>query len=251
LRPGGVRDPVRGNVSLGCSDCHRVDGGGAYMLPISYDKDCRRCHALKFDTFIPDREMIHGRPEEMFKQIRDVYDAVAMRGGYEEPAAPDLIRRRPGTPLTQEQKKQASDWAAAKADSIMNGRFGRGQCDSCHQLFETQASPGPTNAGWGVEPVSAANVWFPKSKFSHDGHRDVLCGNCHEARTSTSSADVNMPTLAVCQNCHGGEESVDKVPSTCIMCHDFHRHDLEAMRRVGDGEPPADAAKARGMGAPR
>jgi predicted CXXCH cytochrome family protein len=232
LRGTGVRDPVRGMVNLDCGDCHRVDAGGAYMLPISYEKDCRGCHALKFDTFIPDRELVHGKPEEMFKQVRDVYDAVAMRGGYEEPAAPEIIRRRPGTPLTPEQKKQAVDWAVAKADAIMNGRFGRGLCDSCHQLFETQASPGPTNAGWGVEPVSASNVWFPKSKFSHASHRDVLCANCHAARTSTSSADVNMPDLATCQNCHGGESAADKVPSTCIMCHAFHRQDLGAMKDV-------------------
>jgi len=244
LRTGGVRDPVRGNVQLTCESCHQVDGGGGYMLPISFEKHCHQCHVLKFDVYVPDRELIHGEPETIFKQVRDVYDAVAMRGGYEEPEAPALIRRRPGTPLTTEQKKQALDWAAAKTDAVLNGRFGKGLCDGCHTIFETTASAGPTGAGWGVEPVSAANVWFPKSRFTHAGHRDMECGTCHEARTSVTSADVLMPSIATCRACHGGEQAADKVPSTCIACHGFHRPDLAPMNGGADPHATKTAAKA-------
>jgi predicted CXXCH cytochrome family protein len=234
MRTGGVRDPVRGNVQLECTNCHQADGGGGYMLPISFDKHCHQCHALKFDVFVPDRELMHGKPEEMFKQVRDIYDAVAMRGGYTEPEAPELIRRRPGTPLTTAQKKEALDWSAAKAEAILNGRFGRGQCDSCHKIFESTASGGPTGAGWGVEPVSAANIWYPKSRFTHSGHRDMECGTCHQAKTSVTSADVLMPAIGTCRACHGGEHATDKVPSTCISCHGFHRDDLDPMKKVAE-----------------
>jgi len=234
MRQGGVRDPVRGNVQLGCENCHQTDGGGGYMLPISFEQHCHQCHVLKFDTFVPDRELMHGKPEEMFKQVRDVYDSVAMRGGYEEPEAPALIRRRPGEQLSAAQKKEALDWAAAKTASILNGRFGKGQCDSCHKLYESTASGGATGAGWGVEPVSAANIWYPKSRFSHGSHRDMECGSCHEARTSVTSADVLMPSIAGCRACHGGEQAADKVPSTCISCHEFHRPGLDPMRAISN-----------------
>jgi hypothetical protein len=186
--------------------------------------------------------LLHGKPEEMFKQVRDIYDGVAMRGGYEEPEAPALIRRRPGTQLSAAQKKEALDWAAAKTENILGGRFGKGQCDGCHKLYESTASGGATGAGWGVEPVSAANVWFPKSRFSHGSHRDMECGSCHEARASVTSADVLMPSIANCRACHGGEAASDKVPSTCISCHGFHRKDLEPMRTAAPN-PHTPASK--------
>ncbi|MDX2224483.1 MAG: hypothetical protein SFV21_17150, partial [Rhodospirillaceae bacterium] len=243
LRATGVKHPERGNISLKCTDCHEVDAGGAYMLPLEFEKHCHQCHKLKFDVYVPDRELLHGMPEEMFAQVRDVYDAVAMRGGYEEPAAPELIRRRPGTPLTAEEKKEALDWSAAKTAEIIGGRFGRGLCDSCHQLFETTASAGPTGGGWGVEPVSASNRWFPAATFSHGSHRDVECGTCHEARQSTTAQDVIMPHATICQNCHGGEHASNRVPSTCISCHVFHQPTLEPMRPIGGtAAAPADGS---------
>ncbi len=232
LRAEGVRDPARGNVQLKCQNCHQPEGGGAYMLPISFEKHCHQCHALKFDVYVPDRELTHGKPEEMFKQVSDVYDAVAMRGGYEEPEAPPLIRRRAGEPLTPTQKKEALDWSAEKTNAILNGRFGKGQCDGCHKIFETTASSGPTGAGWGVEPVLASTNWYPKARFDHGRHRDMQCETCHQAKLSVASSDVLMPSISTCRSCHGGEHATDKVPSTCISCHGFHRKGLDPMKKT-------------------
>ncbi len=237
IRPGGVRHPERGNINLGCADCHQTDAGGGYMVPISFEKNCHQCHKLKFDTFIPERELVHGQPEEMFKQIRDVYDSVGMRGGYQEPAAPSLIRRRVGEQLTVEQKKVVLDWSAEKAAAVISGRNGKGLCEGCHVTYQTTASGGSTGAGWGVEPVSASNTWYPKSKFAHGSHRDMECGSCHDAKNSVESADVLMPSIANCRSCHGGEAATDKVPSTCISCHVFHRKDLDPMRALDGKEP--------------
>lgn len=232
LRPSGVRDPVRGNVVLGCADCHVADASGNYMQPISFDKNCHRCHTLKFDIYVPDRELVHGDPQSMFKQIRDIYDAVAMRGGYEEKEAPPLIRRRPGQKLTPDEKKQALDWSAAKTADLLNGRFGRGLCENCHETFDLNASDETAGANWGVEPVSASNVWFPKARYTHASHRDMECGSCHAARNSVEAAEVLMPNIGTCRACHGGEHATDKVPSTCMSCHVFHRPELEPMRKT-------------------
>ncbi|MCB2106311.1 MAG: hypothetical protein KDE14_01365 [Rhodobacteraceae bacterium] len=224
-----VKHPERGNISLECIDCHEVDAGGAYMLPLSFDRHCHQCHSLKFDVYIPDREMIHGTPETMFKQIRDVYDAVALRGGYEEPESPALVRRRPGTPLTPEEKAVVLDWSREKAEQTIKGRFGRGLCEGCHQVFDTPLSGGSTGGGWSVEPVSPTHRWFPAAFFSHRSHGDVECGTCHNARASTEAQDVIMPNAAMCQSCHGGESAKSRVPSTCVTCHSFHREGLPLM----------------------
>jgi len=237
MRAGGVRDPVRGNVSLACENCHKTDGGGGYMLPISFEQHCHQCHSLKFDTFVPERELVHGKPTELFKRVRHIYDAVAMRGGYQEPRPPELIRRRACQELTANQKKEALDWSAAKTIAVLEGRNGRGLCEGCHRTFNTVASEGTSGAKWSVEPVSASNLWFPKSKFSHGSHRDMECGSCHDAKNSVESAEVLMPSIINCRACHGGEKAADKVPSTCVSCHDFHRHDLDVMKKAGkDGK---------------
>lgn len=232
LLEAGVHHPQRGNITLECNSCHEADDGGVSMLPIAFEKHCHQCHELTFDTQLPDREMIHGRPEELFKQISDIYDAAAMRGGYKEAEAPAIIRRRPGTPLTVEERDVARNWAEEKTASILNGRFGRGQCDECHRVFDNGQ-----DGEWVIEPVEITEQWFPKSVFSHNSHSEVGCIACHATETSITSSDVLMPSIAVCQSCHGGETATDRVPSTCITCHQFHIDDLGPMR-------PAQSAAA-------
>ncbi|MBY0510296.1 MAG: cytochrome c3 family protein [Rhodospirillaceae bacterium] len=254
LRREGVKDPVRGVVNLDCADCHTPNETGETMRAVSFERNCHGCHALKFDSFVPNRELTHGKPEEVFKQVYDVYDALAMRGGYDEPAAPALVRRRPGTPLTPVEKALVTNWAAAKASDVLNGYFGRGLCAECHNILETKgatatnefgeptAAPEATSVAakagvpvlpaektWTVEPPTLTELWMPKAYFTHARHTDVKCTECHAAKTSTSASDVLLPSIAICQSCHGGEKSADRVPSTCVDCHRFHRRDLDPM----------------------
>src|SRR5690606_10087657 len=129
--------------------------------------------------------------------------------------------------LTEPEKKQAQDWAEAKAKDVMNGRFGRGLCDECHTVYDS-----PSSDVWLVEPVYVATTWFPKAVFNHRKHTSVNCVACHEVETSISSKDVLMPSIETCRSCHGGEQAADRVPTTCIDCHRFHQPDLAPMRPV-------------------
>lgn len=207
-----------------CGSCHVADDGGVSMLPINFEQHCGECHELKFDTQLPGRQLLHGQPDELFLQVADIYDATAMRGGYEEPEAPEIIRRRPGTKLTAEERQVARDWAEEKSASILNGRFGRGQCEECHSVIDNGVDD-----KWSIQHVELTAKWFPLSIFDHDSHSDVDCTACHAAEESINSSDVLMPSIAVCQNCHGGETAADRVPSTCVTCHDFHIHGLPPM----------------------
>ena len=83
---------------------------------------------------------------------------------------------------------------------------------------------------WSIEPPTVTTLWMPKAYFTHARHADVPCAECHAAKASTSSTDVLIPGIAICQSCHGGEKAADRVPSTCVSCHRFHRKDLEPMR---------------------
>ncbi len=264
LRLTGVRDPARGNVVLQCVDCHKPSEGGESMLPISFERNCHSCHDLKFDAFVPNRELAHGKPAEVFRQVYDVYDALAMRGGYEEPAAPPVLRRIPGAPLTPVEKTFVADWAVAKSNDVLNGQFGRGRCEECHRTIEIQPAGAvqrldvgipppvveqllaplpapvlPDRRTWTIEPPVLTSLWMPKAYFTHARHTNLPCAECHAAKTSNSSADVLMPGIAVCQSCHGGEKATDRVPTTCVSCHRYHRKDLAPGKPAGT---PARAA---------
>ncbi len=93
------------------------------MLPVTFERHCHQCHTLNFDVQLPGREMIHGEPKQLFMQISDIYNAAALRGGYEEPNAPEVIRRRPGTPIKEADRAAARNWADEKSENILNGRF--------------------------------------------------------------------------------------------------------------------------------
>ena len=153
----GVRNGAGALVKLDCRDCHLPDSGGVSMRSITFERNCHSCHQLTFDANVPGRELMHGKPEQMFAQVHDVYEAIALQGGYAEPEAPEIVRRRPGAPLTDAEKKEVGDWAAAKADEIINGRFGKGLCEECHTTIGATAPAGagaPTSdAHWTVAPV--------------------------------------------------------------------------------------------------
>lgn len=230
-----VRNPVRGMVDLQCADCHTPVAGGQSMKPITFEDTCHQCHVLKFDALVPDRELIHGRAEVVLNQVRDVYDAIALRGGYNEPAAPQVVRRRPGAPLNDPEKQVVSDWAASKSTEVFNGRFGKGLCAECHMLTTITGLENP-GLNWNVTPVGISTHYLRKSFFNHARHQDVACATCHEATASMAASDVIIPGLAVCHGCHGGEASNDRVPSTCVTCHRFHRQDLPTMGQPTNAE---------------
>ncbi|MFL2771154.1 MAG: cytochrome c3 family protein [Rhodospirillaceae bacterium] len=225
LREAGVHHPREGVIHLECQSCHVPEKGGTALLPISFEQHCHECHELTFDTQLPGREMIHATPDKLFQQIADIYDATAMRGGYREPQITEIIRRRPGVQLTESERREVRSWAKTKTESILNGRFGRGRCAECHTV--TYNGPG---SAWTVKPIHITKDWFPKSFFDHGSHDDVACVTCHDVINSIESADVLMPSIETCQNCHGGETATNRVPSTCITCHQFHNDGIGPMQ---------------------
>jgi predicted CXXCH cytochrome family protein len=78
--------------------------------------------------------------------------------------------------------------------------------------------------------VRVSGVWFADAKFTHDKHRAglesgtvKLCEDCHPARKSKEASDLLIPGIENCRGCHGGAYAREKVPTTCIACHDYHQ----------------------------
>jgi len=222
-----MRNPTTGkNTQLECASCHVPEISGAYLEPVKMEEHCGDCHLLTFDSIAPKRTVSHGKPEVVYRELAEIYSAIALKGGVPDKTAPKVVRRRPGTPLVnEEEKKAALQWADFKTKKATRYLFSASQCGSCHDVIQDQKNA----SGYSVEPVKVTQVWQPKSVFHHGKHKDVACAECHAADTSMKSSDVLLPKIEGCQTCHGGEQATDKIPSTCISCHGFHRDDVAIM----------------------
>lgn len=224
LKPEGLERPGRGRVKLACADCHEVEPGGGRMRPIEFERDCHDCHRLAIPGDV-DREAPHGNLDAALAAIDDYFAAWALRGGYPNEFAPDSVqlRRRPGRDLTRTERSDALAWAADMARMAKSEMLGYTTCGVCHKAEPT--SEAGAADGWRLAPVNIPYAWYPKSRFSHDQHATQPCADCHaNVAKSQTSADVNLPGIAVCRQCHGGANAGEgQLASTCITCHEFHR----------------------------
>jgi cytochrome c553 len=152
---------------------------------------------------------------------------LALRGGAQVVDAPAVVRRRPGgRSLNEEERLEALDWANKAAEDAGDRVFAKSVCGTCHEV--TRTGDGPLD--YSLAPVIVTDRWLPKGRFDHSRHSSSDCVDCHAAPDSDKATDVLLPQIATCQACHGGESAVDRVPSTCIACHDFHFDFHQPMR---------------------
>src|SRR5262249_28319509 len=114
-----------------------------------------------------------------------------------------------------------------------------GTCGRCHTfdkrngewVVKMQKLPLPQDAN---SPQSAAKVemvpsrWMRHATFSHNSHRAVQCTECHsDATKSVEVSDILMPSIELCQKCHGANEpSSSHVSADCVLCHTYHNQPL-------------------------
>ncbi len=247
LNPKGIDSP-EGKVVMQCADCHQADSRGVSFEPVNMEKHCASCHRLDFDPDDPDRELPHGRPEQIQGVVRDYYYAKALQGGVMDGSAPAVVqqRRRPGETLPRDSARAALDWADARARRTMVDVFERRTCHYCHQV---QRSDDPAKP-WTVAPVNLQEHALDGARFDHGAHKAQPCSDCHGADHSKLSTDVLLPELASCRECHGDTGSDRQVPSGCTLCHAFHIADSHHFGGPAKGVKPDDAVHAGKAAAP-
>jgi predicted CXXCH cytochrome family protein len=203
---------------LDCTDCHRRME--KFFAPIRMEDHCQSCHRLDFDPDKPGRRLPHRAPGEVAAIILDHYARMALTGGVEDAAAPAAVRlrRRPGQVLQTEERKAALDWATARAQQTMEDVFARRLCATCHQVLRTDDPARP----YDVEPVALTATFLTGARFDHAAHRTEDCVRCHDATRSKASADVLVPPLANCRECHGDPGTRGRMATACVDCHGFH-----------------------------
>ena len=208
---------------LDCANCHTRDATGSSFVAVKMEPACGACHSLAFDQVGGTiRTLRHGDPAQVVADIRAFYRAGAPRN----PALQGMDRRRPGDFSSAGQRAmfaQTSAMHIGNADQAIRAVFSKGgACFDCHTV---RATGNPTTP-FAVTPVALSKRYMMKGWFDHAAHDTESCASCHAMKSSKLSADVNLPKLAKCQECHGGQDAHKEVPSACAMCHDYHRNDF-------------------------
>ncbi len=204
-------------------------------------------------------------------------------------ARPDRPVARPGVQLSPAERARLLAAASDRANRVARDLIERRTCQDCHVVEVATVSaphPSPLPEGargnpspppspqrgeggrpllplplagegggegpqWRVQPVLLTSEWMPKAHFDHARHATALsdCDSCHAARESHQAADVLMPRVEVCRECHAGTQAVrsadNHVASTCTLCHSFHIETNPLWDGVDRG-PRASHASHRG-----
>ncbi len=141
-------------------------------------------------------------------------------------------------------------------------------CGLCH----TNSAPGPAEAPelFTLSTATIPDRWFTKARFAHGPHSMVSCASCHHDAVaagkrfpgilaSDKTADINIPGIASCRECHaptgtsvklasGTIVNASGAPHDCVLCHTYHEkppqavmgsRSIEQVRRGGRGAPSA------------
>jgi predicted CXXCH cytochrome family protein len=207
-------------MALECKSCHQPDASQRGFEPIVMAKHCQECHNLQFEPAVTTREVPHGKAAEAMTVIEEFYAGLALKGmrdsfqkAFGVPGEGLLRRVGQATPAERE---AALALAERKARQVGQELFEVRVCATCHAVRRT----GP---GWEVAPIRANNHWMPHAKFDHRAHAQSKCADCHDVSKSKSAADVAMPRIEQCRECHAGAKAAEgKVTSSCLLCHGFH-----------------------------
>lgn len=211
-----------------CADCHVPTDAGTGFRPMSMPLTCQqsKCHSLELTPPIEGRKVPHASEKVVMTMLRELFTSRAVNQvGKDSVATFDLKHARDGA------ENEANRNAAA-----LFTKENEGTCLECHEVSHT---PKNRETPWKVAPVHITEHWLPKARFPHDKHSTAACTSCHDVLKSEKSADVAIPAISKCRECHvGSKEAKTRISSTCDTCHNFH--DVRAQQKLPASQPDPD-----------
>lgn len=214
LDKDGISTP-QGDTVMSCPDCHQSDEAGIHFEPIDMKKSCQQsgCHALDFTEPV-EGAVPHGSVREVMSRMRSYY-AHWLAQSPENMA--ECTHDAAQASALQGTFACASDLAQKNAAEYLFSKDAG--CAECHEISATGDNVEP----WKVKPVRINRNWHSKAVFVHAKHDTTECTSCHDKSNSKNSADISMPKIEKCRECHVDDKPVKgKVSNTCYSCHQFH-----------------------------
>ncbi len=274
LKPD-LRGPDGKLVKLECGDCHRpptavratwrfgtpglrmviasgrptplvaaTDTSRAYMVPPTFANTCIGCHPLPFDPRIAE-PVPHDTPEVVHAfVVKKLGEYIAGHPEELRGVSPQPSPALPGRPQPPSRAMTQSQWLAQRLAEDEDLLW-RKTCKECHALSQPAGAMLPS-----VAKSNITTIWLPHSRFDHEAHQMLACQSCHtKALTSRETADVLVPGIATCQQCH--HPGVEAAAAGCFECHTYHdwsqrkeingRYTIQELVR-GVPAPPAGTA---------
>ncbi len=201
---------------LECSNCHELTEDKVGYKPVEMEPSCEGCHSLVADrdaagNFVSLR---HGDVEDLMEDLANM--------GKGPTRAVVTGRERPGQFASGRTYAINFGRPAASLIAINRALMPGGTCGDCHVPTRSDGRPD-------LMPVNLPDRYMQHGFFTHVGHEDEDCTDCHAADTSEKSTDLLLPDLESCQDCHEGASAIASnvkgnqvVPSSCAMCHGYH-----------------------------
>lgn len=213
---------------LACADCHKPDAAGIYYQKISFEENCHRCHSLQFDARNPDLDLPHGNPEFVRAFLRSLPAQYTEYGArkkglsgaqLDEFVKQQMLQIRDET-MSGENLEQQVFFSDAKlgptGGSGQSDEQGRARFPGCAYCHDVKAVAG--GAPSVTKPV-IMDRWLTRGAFNHSKHLLIDCSKCHDALHSSQTADILLPSKAVCAECHSPKGGV---ANGCSTCHGYH-----------------------------
>ncbi len=221
----------RDGKQLQCVSCHKTDASGEYNQRITYDANCRECHALQFDENNPKLHLPHGNPDAVRAFLHSLDSQYADHGRKRGIIEKDRLETFVAEQLLNLQKQDATGDAlearvffSDRRNAPAVGALGRpgpakfGGCAYCHEVKPAANAAVPV-----ITKPMMPDRWLVRGAFHHEKHGDNVvkggCVTCHKADGSDLTSDILMPKKNVCVQCHqpGGSARHD-----CAECHSYH-----------------------------
>ncbi len=222
LNPKGIRGPS-GNAQMECKNCHVPDETSTRFKPVTMGEHCQSCHSLEFEPKSTTRQVPHGKIADVIATVQEHYAQIALTDAPIDVVLEDGIKR-PGQRVGESKREAALAWANTKAEKITQELFEVRVCFECHEIKRGDGATAVDPATrWQIAPIAVTQHWLPKARFPHSRHSTYKCSSCHDVAGSKTSANIAIPDIKNCRECHGGNvTSKDKAPGTCETCHGFH-----------------------------
>lgn len=222
------------HLPMKCGDCHATDPDSGSVMPVTFEKTCRSCHAreLEFDVYhllktsmpaphTKDPVSMHLFVLTTYQKLLAADPAVARR-----PLGNDLAAQ-PSAAAWLEKVVSASEKYLFRSPA---GPGGQGKCAYCHEFagvdggFPVIAKVNRIEGRF-ITDVPEGEPWLPRGEFNHRRHRAVACESCHtNVRESMKTSDVLIPEMKACLPCHTDSRAgLDG----CSECHLYHDRTLE------------------------
>ncbi len=242
-------------AELDCRSCHRLDEDGMRMRPVTFDQDCRCCHAQEVQGPLGSIEAPHAEPEVVRRELTAKLLVLGVERANEIFSARETslpgVRDRGPIDESRSLAEYRTRWLRLMETELYAPfRDEPPLLESNKYCFLCHVEERPYVLGVELPVIAPTKIpqrWFTRGEFGHEKHEMLRCEECHAAvRQSAPTSEVNLPGKGLCERCHSADP-VTSAGTECVLCHLYH----DTSRGLAHPEqPPIPVPVLLGLEAP-